>query len=493
LLFILCNCIAITKSQVLFNKNFDYNTNAANGVTNLAIIDDTIYCNGSHFNFDSLNNYIGGGFGFAKHDISGNLVSFKSFNKVNTNYYLGGNGYGSNFIHIGNYLYSVGCSQYLNQYANGLFYKFKMNGDTIFVKTINEGTSLKTIFNAALNDDNNIIAVANIWRFNSILNRIVGQTYLVKLDTLGNEIWHKEFGIEHISEYSYGIKQTIAGGYFLYGRSYAINQYSNFYLIKTDAQGNLLWERNWGNAFSESIKDVYEMPNGNILVSGFKAHQLNSSPYDTRAYLAMLNSNGSQRLWEKLFFEDIYGYSLGKIYRNTDGTYDIWGYENFDDISRPFLMKFSSTFDSLGIKYYSYWNGAGAQNYLNDIVRMPDKGYIFCGYGWQSNVDEDAWLVRIDSNGCANEACTPLAVPEVAPFSVGEGLGMRCYPNPANDEMQIRNIYSGINIKIIDAMGSLIFDQKTVSDAMIINTAAYANGIYMVMVGDTNIKISIKH
>ena len=84
--------------------------------------------------------------------------------------------------------------------------------------------------------------------------------YLLKVDSNGNKQWHKTFGqprgydANHIHDESYGVRHTPDGGYIIAGGSGDEYRYSESghpagssnewkaYLIKTDGDGNVIWE-----------------------------------------------------------------------------------------------------------------------------------------------------------------------------------------------------------------------------------------------------------
>ncbi|CAN5446762.1 hypothetical protein BH11BAC1_BH11BAC1_03330 [soil metagenome] len=101
--------------------------------------------------------------------------------------------------------------------------------------------------------------------------------WVVKIDSLGNKQWDKDFGgVE--SDILYSLQQTADGGYILGGRSGSgisgnktqplVGGY-DFWLIKIDAAGNKLWEKNFGGIGNEDeFGNISLTDDGGYLVAG---------------------------------------------------------------------------------------------------------------------------------------------------------------------------------------------------------------------------------
>jgi hypothetical protein len=77
------------------------------------------------------------------------------------------------------------------------------------------------------------------------------------MDSVGNIVWQKCFGGSNL-DYAYSIRSTLDGGYIVGGSSSSNdgdvtgNHYNiygeseDFWIIKLDSQGNLIWQKSLG-------------------------------------------------------------------------------------------------------------------------------------------------------------------------------------------------------------------------------------------------------
>ena len=92
--------------------------------------------------------------------------------------------------------------------------------------------------------------------------------YLLKLDSTGAEVWSKTFGGAE-PDMSYSLCQAADGGFMLFGTSASRGTGNmDYYLVKTDAQGNLLWERSYDKQFVDWGNSMIETSDGNYLLVG---------------------------------------------------------------------------------------------------------------------------------------------------------------------------------------------------------------------------------
>ena len=94
---------------------------------------------------------------------------------------------------------------------------------------------------------------------------------LVKTDSNGNEEWIKTFGGSDYfdDDICYSAQQTSDGGYILAGgtKSFGAGEW-DFWLIKTDSNGNKEWDKTLGGSEHDWAKSVQQTSDGGYIVAG---------------------------------------------------------------------------------------------------------------------------------------------------------------------------------------------------------------------------------
>jgi len=92
--------------------------------------------------------------------------------------------------------------------------------------------------------------------------------WLVKTDNYGNEDWNQTYGGSY-SEIAWSVHQTIDGGYIAagYTNSYGVGV-TNFWLLKTDENGNENWAQTYGGIYSDVAMSVQQTTDEGFVVAG---------------------------------------------------------------------------------------------------------------------------------------------------------------------------------------------------------------------------------
>lgn len=108
------------------------------------------------------------------------------------------------------------------------------------------------------------------------LNKGGTDIWVIKLDTLGNIIWERNYGGSGNETYP-SIKQTTDGGYIFIGgtSSSASGDVSGIYdatggiwVVKLDPLGNIIWERTYGGSAGENSDSIEPTADGGYIIGG---------------------------------------------------------------------------------------------------------------------------------------------------------------------------------------------------------------------------------
>ena len=231
---------------------------------------------------------------------------------------------------------------------------------------------------------------------------IIGDTYvydagyydiwLIKTDENGNKIWDKIFG-GYSFDHGYSVKQTIDGGYIIIGSS---NSFAtrDFWLIKTDSYGVEEWNRTYGGVYDDQGYDVQKTTDGGYIITGQgDAFGVNSGDVS----LIKTYSRGNI-MWNKTFG----GTSSDEgrsVKQTSDGGYIITGFTGWlygTGTGDLWLIKT----DSNGNKLWDKTFGGIKPDYGRSVEQTIDKGYIITGYTESYGAgNDDVWLIKTDTYG----------------------------------------------------------------------------------------------
>lgn len=140
--------------------------------------------------------------------------------------------------------------------------------------------------------------------------------YLIKTDAVGDTMWTRTYGDDTTQDRAYSVRHTSDNGYIIVGMS----DFWNTWLVKTDSMGDTLWTKTY-NPFGCSVQEI---PNRGYIIGGWFENDpclirtdANGDMLWTRTYgtsdddwanSASLTSDGGYILAGKTFWQSPIGY-----------------------------------------------------------------------------------------------------------------------------------------------------------------------------------------
>jgi hypothetical protein len=220
-----------------------------------------------------------------------------------------------------------------------------------------------------------------------------GDAYLMKLNSMGDTLWTKTFG-GNFDEFIFSLEQTSDSGFVLagYTRSFSMGN-SDAYVIRTNANGTLLWSKNYGGFDWEYFTSIRQISSNRLIACG------NTSTFGSGTgdiYLVEMDLSGNI-VWTKT----LGGTGLdggNSIQKTFDNGFIITGStSSFTATSgRIYLVKTDSSGNSMWGKIFG-----GVLGEAGFCVRQcADSGFIVTGYTNSFGAGgQDAFLLKTNING----------------------------------------------------------------------------------------------
>ena len=235
-------------------------------------------------------------------------------------------------------------------------------------------------------DDGGYIVAGRTMNYDNGSNDI----YVLKTDANGNELWSKIYG-ENEWDAPFEIKKTHDNCYIIAGEtsSYGAGA-SDAFLMKIDSNGDSLWFKTYGGMQDDGATGVNVCNDNGFIVTGVT---MSFGDGQSQIYLIRTDENGDT-LWTKKYgpsYANCFGYSV--IQTINDG-YIISGSFNYGN-PKLYIIKTNSLGDTVWTKKYEY-NGM----YSGSTIRETNDGnYIVLGTVVNMANVSDIRLMEIDQIG----------------------------------------------------------------------------------------------
>jgi hypothetical protein len=310
--------------------------------------------------------------------------------------------------------------------------------------------------------------------------------WVVRLDQFGVKLWDKAYGGTE-SEAFYAVTNTSDGG-FLFGglsssgvsgnKSEPSRGGNDCWLVKTDANGNIQWDKTYGGDKTDLVSSINEIQNEEFIIGAFSESEISgdktvNSKGSADAWLLKLNAMGNI-IWQKGIGGNGYD-AIRNIELTKDGGFfilfnsesGISGDKTVPDFGGIFHFWIVKTNAEGNIQWQNSYGDVSNDNPYDAVV-TSDNGFLLGGFSnkWRKG---DYWIIKLK--------------PETSTFTLNSYSNrVSVYPNPSNGilNFKLSSKKSGLaDVEIISADGKTIqINSISVVDGYIKLNQEWQNGSY---------------
>jgi hypothetical protein len=252
--------------------------------------------------------------------------------------------------------------------------------------------------------------------------------WVVKLDGSGNIIWQNTIGGSDY-DYLYSVIQTFDGGYLLGGltssgisgdKTEAGQGSADYWVVKLDASGNILWQNTIGGSSSDNLRSVIQTSDGGYLLGGYSSSGISGDKTEANQgigydyWVVKLDASGNL-LWQNTIGGSDYDY-LYSVIQTTDEGYLLGGSSRSGisgdktEPSQAFGLSdnWVVKLDASGNILWQNTIGGTSSDNLRSVIQTSDGGYLLGGESYSdisgdkteaSQGSADYWVVKLDGSG----------------------------------------------------------------------------------------------
>ncbi|HEY3296467.1 MAG TPA: T9SS type A sorting domain-containing protein [bacterium] len=225
--------------------------------------------------------------------------------------------------------------------------------------------------------------------------------WLVKTDAAGQVVWDRRYGGPE-GEGCFAVQPTPDGGFILAGMTGSFGEGhdgpSDAWVIKTNANGDSLWSRKFGGPLSDGFYAVQIAADGGYVFAGFT----DSYGIGGRDFWLVKTTADGADVWSHTYGGG--GFDECRAMAKTSTGFALAGVTNsWRERDQNFYL-FNVDEDGQSLWTTSTGNGkvygTTVADYCNAVAQTLDGGFVMAGSTYNVNADaEDFWMVRTRANG----------------------------------------------------------------------------------------------
>ena len=226
----------------------------------------------------------------------------------------------------------------------------------------------------------------------SSTSQTVNSAAVIKIDTDGNVIWNQIFAVQDIPFQVGGLMIAANGDVLLSGYLGYFSTQDAFVKRLDSNTGNVIWEKEYDNAFNDFAFGMIELANGDFVISG----SFNQDFSPTIASLLKIDASGNQ-VWYQEYYSLQGQVTSGEVQKTSDGGFVFGGSYSptTNGVSDIYLLKTDADGNEIWTRNY----GRSKSDYLGELLLADNGGFYLAGYTQNQDNNHDAYLIKTDTLG----------------------------------------------------------------------------------------------
>jgi hypothetical protein len=228
-----------------------------------------------------------------------------------------------------------------------------------------------------------------------IVIAIIASVLLVSYSWGQDTIWTHNYGVIDTTDLGLCGDVTSDGGFIVGGESSRIPG-GDMFFTRCDANGDTLWNRNYGGAHYQAAYSVAHVDAGGADGGFIACGSTNLGLSTDELYVVRIDTNGDT-LWTRYYGDPAHDDEGQEVIQTSDGGFLALGrgYNAANSTTDLFMIKIDASGNQVWSKYYGSSTGS---DYGYGAVQLPDGGFGISGM-YNASGNNNIWLLRIDSNG----------------------------------------------------------------------------------------------
>jgi len=246
------------------------------------------------------------------------------------------------------------------------------NPDTLWTRTYG-GSSDEWAYSVQQTTDGGYVVAGETYSFGAGSNDF----YLVKTNGEGDTLWTRTYGGIN-DEKARSVQETGDGGYIVAGctGSFGAGGF-DFYLVKTNSLGDTLWTRTYGGSREDKAHSVRQTTDGGYIVAGETYSFGQGTPNCPNFYIVKTNPLGDT-LWTRAFEGSTYDDEAYSVQQTADGGYVVAGYTNSFGAGGWDFYLVKTNYQ--GFTHWGHTYGGSGSDWAYSVQQTADGGYIVVGF-----------------------------------------------------------------------------------------------------------------